>query len=405
MNPAADREQIQLRALDLAVLLDEARRATGLRDYGDEKFLAPLERLLTRAAREVRFLPEGLQAFRADCLRWLVNRLRVEQDLQRHPEILDEDVSDPIIVIGLPRSGTTKMQRMLAAAPDVQKLYLWRMLNPAPFPESGPGGPDPRRAAAGLDDIMASGNEAIGAAHAMAAAEVDEECVLFDFTGDCSVNGLCSYVPLLFDHEWFAGRERQEDRDAYRYVRTLLQYLQWQDGGKRGRPWVMKAIIHIAHLEALTDCFPNATIVHCHRDPHSAIPSFAKMMCAVWSAKAQGVEPDTAGRELLRWGATVMERCLESRERLRLGDRILDVHYDDIRDHAMTVIQEVYRHRGREATREALEAMRQWELDNEQGKLGSHRYAPAEFGLTTAMIDQAFATYIHRFISPRAAAP
>src|SRR5690606_6163617 len=78
--------------------------------------------------------------------RLLVNRLRFAEDLAHHPEILDEDVSDPIVVIGFPRSGTTVLQRMMSADPAMQSLKLWRLLNPAPFPGEAPGEPGGRLA-------------------------------------------------------------------------------------------------------------------------------------------------------------------------------------------------------------------------------------------------------------------
>ena len=400
--PERNRYKKQRRQLDPQQLLTEARVAAGLSDFGGVRFIEPMTRLLDRAAREVDFSNEGLAGFKTDAIRYLVNRLRTQQAIQQHPEILLEDVSDPVVVIGLPRSGTTKMQRMLAAAPDAQKLYLWRLLNPAPFPNALAGKPDPRIAAIAMPgDLLASDNESLQAAHEMAAGVVDEETILFDFTWDSSVNGFNTYLPLFFHEAWVDGKDSEADREAYRFVRTLLQYLQWQDGGRGGkfgnRPWVLKTTFHLAHLDTLLECFPKATLVHCHRDPQTSMPSIAKLMCAVWGAKAN-VDARLVGEGLLLWASAATKRYLDARQRLQLDGRIVDAKYEDIRDNALPIIREIYRRSGRQLTPEAEQSMQQWEKSSEQDQHGKHRYSLEEFGWTKAAIDQAFPEYIPRFI-------
>ena len=119
--PGQDRYQEIRRELDAEQFVATARKITGLSDFGTEAWREPLNKLLDCAAHDVGFHAQGLEAFKADMVRTLVNRLRMEKDIRQHPEILDEDVSDPIIIIGLPRSGTTKMHKMLSAPDNVQK--------------------------------------------------------------------------------------------------------------------------------------------------------------------------------------------------------------------------------------------------------------------------------------------
>src|SRR6266542_2276394 len=111
---------------DAQQLLAAARAQTGLEDFGPQPFVEPLERLLKAAAEEANLNEIGVMALQGDVERFLSNRLRFQQDLKAHPEILGEDVSDPIIVTGLPRTGTSKLQRMLSADPGVQQLLVWR---------------------------------------------------------------------------------------------------------------------------------------------------------------------------------------------------------------------------------------------------------------------------------------
>src|SRR6516162_8548519 len=130
-------------ALTLEPLLDAALAEAGRRRFGDESFLPNLEKALEIPTR-LNMSARGLMGVQANFKRFLVNRLRWEADVERHPEILNEDVSDPIIVLGVPRSGTTKLQRFLSADPNVQATPAWAMFNPAPFPGELLGDPSPR---------------------------------------------------------------------------------------------------------------------------------------------------------------------------------------------------------------------------------------------------------------------
>ena len=399
-----DAYEVRRQTLDPDALMAEASATTALADFGGSAFVAPLSRFMERTAREIEFRPGRLNAFRAEILRQLVNRLRFADDLRRHPEILDEDVSDPIVITGLPRTGTTKLQRMLSAAPDVQRLYLWRMLNPAPFPDAVQGQRDPRMTSVlgseGVGSETTQEHRQFKAAHELALTQAEEEVFLFDFTLDQSICGMSAgYLPLFFHQEWMPDiAERVTDLEGYRYVRTLLQYLQWQDGGKRNRPWIMKFISHMAHFDALLEYFPKATIVQTHRDPRVVVPSISKLMFELWSINAV-VDKKQVGKDMLEWSAAAMGRCLGARDRLQLDARILDVPYESIRSDVMPVIREIYRRTGRELTAKAEQAMCEWEQDNEQGKHGKHSYSLEEFGLDEMKVSTAFADYNQRFSS------
>lgn len=186
----------------------------------------------------------------------------------------------------------------------------------------------------------------------------------------------------------------------FRYVRRLLQYLQWQDGGKRGRPWILKSIGNIANMEALLECYPKSTIMHVHRDPCKAIASFAKVETYLWEFKANPVDRKMVGETQIKWWSAAMNRYLETRDRLKLDDRILDVSYQQMRDDPMPVMHEIYHRAGRKMSAEAEQAMRQWNLDNEQHQHGKHEYSLEEFGLSNAVVNAAFAEYIRRYIRP-----
>jgi Sulfotransferase family len=391
--PHQDRYQELSRELDADRFIKIAKEKTGLTDLGGNQFDEPLRKLLDCAAREVDFHASGLEAFKSDVLRCLVNRLRMQQDIKDHPEILDEDVSDPIIIIGMGRSGTTKLHKVLSAPDSVQKTLFWRMWNPSRFPNTVPGKPDPRIAAAGSSHLVTQDNAVADAGHHMEEQEVEEESILYMGTFEGWTWTQLAPAPRFFD--WIMSRPSIE---SFRYVKTILQYLQWQDGGKRGRPWILKSPAYVTYLDSLLECYPNATIVHAHRDPRETIPSYAKLLGAIWSIQSNPLDSHFVGSETQRMWKFKIDRCLEARDRLRLNGRILDVKYQQVRNDPMSVVREIYRRAGRTLSAEAEQKMAAWHATNEQGRFGKHEYSLEEFGLSEVGIDKAFAEYIRRFI-------
>lgn len=388
------------RELDRDALMHEARELSGLTDFGDEAFAEPLGVLLECLAAEAHFHPAGLADFRHEVVRDLVNRLRFREDCRRHPEILDEDVSDPILVFGMPRTGTTKTQRMMGTDPSLLKTHMWELLNPAPFPDASPGdAEDPRiaAAAAGGGDLFGDSSQDVQAGHKMAVEAIEEDWTLFEHTfndwyNNCR-NGTRGW------HEFVMSRCAPSDADNYRFVRSLFQYLQWQQGGRGGRRWLMKGCGHLAYMDELLETFPRATLVHCHRDPAVAVPSLAKLLFHVWQLRLTDVDPHHVGRLVFNWTRTSMDRYLAARDRLGLDDRVFDVPYEEIRNAPMPVFREIYRRAGHELTPEAEAGMARWEADNEQGRYGRHEYTLEEFGLTEAEIADGFGEYTSRFIN------
>lgn len=391
--PQQDRHEALRRELDADQLIKNAQEKAGLSDFGSMKFYPSLCKFLACAIHDIAFHEQGMGLFIADVERFLINRLRMQDDLKKHPEILEEDVSDPIIVIGLARSGTTKLQKMLSAPDNVHKVYFWRTWNPSRFPNAVPGKPDPRIAAADFSQLNSADNPIIDAAHHMESQEVEEEWILYMHTFEEWALTQTLPIPSFFD--WVMPRP---SIGSFRHVKVMMQYLQWQDGGKRDQPWIMKSVGYIANLDSLLECYPDATLVHAHRDPRDTIPSFAKFLSGVWSLYAENVDPHFVGAETQRTWQIAVERYLEARDRLKLDERILDVGYDQIRSDPMSIIRKIYARSPHRLTAEAEQKMADWHNTNEQGRYGKHEYTLKELGLSDDGIDKAFAAYIHRFI-------
>lgn len=365
----------------------------GSDDFGDPEFTDNVRAYLDAISTEADISPMAGLGLQRLVHGLLVNRLRYHADLATHPEIAAEDVSDPIVVAGLFRTGTTKLQRMLSTDPGVQELTFWRLLNVAPFPGAAPTESDPRIAIArDYVDALASQSPEFMAAHPWIADEPDEDSLLLWLTFNHLAGGSVGYIPT------FVKRVQARDqRPNYDYLAGILRYMQWQDGGRRDRPWVLKSPTHVGSIEPILGAFPRATIAFCHRDPTVVVPSFVRLFEIFWGLFGNSVDPRKVGPMMLELWSAEMLKGLEQRDRLGDDPRIVDIYYDDIVANPIDVIGRIYDQHGRTLTREAEKAFFGWEQDNPQHKFGKHSYSLESCGLTEDQVRAAFVPYIERF--------
>lgn len=372
--------------------MDRAAAEEGLDDFGDESFVGNLAVLTNSLRDEARLHVAGAGATEEDIVRLLRNRLRLERDLRRHPEISDEQLEPPVVIVGLPRTGTTKLQRMLATDETFQRLDTWKLLNPAPLTESLSGEADPRITfAEKAVEMLAVFAPEFMTAHPTVAREPDEEIFIMNMT-------FKSMFPLF---QWrvpgYAEWLRRDDQEStYRTLHLLLQYLQWQDGGSRGRPWLLKCPAHLGHVDTMLRVFPDATFVHCHRHPVESIPSLANLITASWATRSARVEPFEVGAVVTDLWTEQLATNLEIRD--RSGDYCpLDVHYTSILTDVEKVIDRIYTAADLALSQRARERFRSWEGTNPIDKHGRTKYSPEQFGATADEIGARFAAYIDRF--------
>lgn len=380
--------------LSADALISSARTSAGLTDFGDARFLEPMARFLDALAEEANLNADGVAAWKLTIETALVNRLRMQRDLAEHPEILDEDVSSPVVILGLPRTGTTKLQRMMSAAPGVQALTTWRLMNVAPFPGTDPRNADPAETdprifvAQAYEHMLRAMAPDLAAGHSVEALQPEEETFLMESGFEVVILGIRVPVPNFMDWLW-----TRTPQATYDQLRRQLQYLSWQDGGGRGRPWIMKTPLHLPNLELLVDTFPGATLVHCHRDPAACIPSMARLSEAYRGTQSDVVDCAEIGRTQLEVWAEAMRRYMAQRDRLADRVDVLDVPYSAIVDDAPGVIGETFRRAGIPVTPEAEEAMAAYASDNPQHRFGRFEYSLERFGLTEADIAREFGAY------------
>ena len=372
-------------ALTLDSLLGAVFAEAGRRQFNDTAFLPNLEKALEIPTR-LPMSATGLMGLQANFTRFLVNRLRWEADVERHPEILDEDVTDPIIVLGLPRSGTTKLQRFLSADPNVHATPTWAMFNPAPFPGEQRGDPTPRRKwASAMMAAVTNTGESYQIMHEFAADEADETSFipLAQFDNHMQFITTPDYPHL----EWTRSVSRVP---AQAYLKEMLKYLQWQKGGKQGRPWVLKNPGNTGEFLEMLEVFPNATFVISRRDLTKTMGSSMRMGTEILQNTFEPLDPQFVGQYTVDYWAYELKRYLEQRAAKGPGVRLLEVDYNRCVADGLSVARELYDLAGLPWTKAGEAAMRQWDSDNPRHKLGSYGYALEDYGWSEARISGAF---------------
>ena len=381
-------------AFDEKTMLDDAIRRAGLgpgSDFGDDSFREPMRRLLVALDEEARLHPIGRVTQYERVVGLLVNRLRTEDHIRRFPEILEEVIERPFAIVGLGRTGTTMLHRTIASDPKVFSLKWYESRNPAPFSESEHerAGADPRIADAEAEvEMMLEASPDLISAHPMDAHAPDEEIMLLEHAFvSGNPEAFCS-VPKFA--RWL---EEQDATAGYRYLRRLLQFLQWQKKrrGEAGQRWVLKAPHHLGFFDTLFDVFPDVKVILSHRHPIQTIPSFASLVHAIRILGSDEVDPVEIGKQ---WGGRLvrmMDRCLANHE--KHPARFLDLRYEDLIADPMAQIRRIYDFVDQELSAEAEHNMREWAVENARDKRPVHRYTLEKFGFSEESLRRDFANY------------
>jgi hypothetical protein len=386
-------------AFDADALLDEARRRTGLDDFGDPRFREPLERLLASIVHDAKLHADGLTAQRERLIGNLTTRLAAEALIAAHPEIEDERIEAPLVIVGPTRSGTTRLHRMLSVDPRHFTVLWWENRRPVPCP-----GTDWRREDPRIEEAREEVRQVLAAAPQMRAIHPwdpvgpDEDALICE-------HAFLSYVPESSLHvpsyrDWMQNTDVEP---AYRFLARMLRILQWQkrERGERGERWVLKTPQHLGFIETFCRVFPDARVAQTHRDPLSAVPSAASMYSTLWQIGSDEVELAAAGRQCRDRLALDLARCLAFRA--REPERFFDVWFDEMESDPIAPVERLYAWLGTPFLPETRAALERWLVENAREKRPPHRYGFETFGLTKDDLLERFAGYRSRFILPRRA--
>lgn len=381
--------------LDPALMLADATAMTGgLRDFGDPSFRPALGQLCAALEREAKLSETGRGFMRHKLVTQLANRLRVEDWFRRHPEIEQEVIGAPVVIVGVPRTGTTKLHRLLSRDRRFHWMAFWESQFPVPLDGESLGDPTPRiRAGQELVDLMTTAMPGLMAIHPMATEEADEEVMLTEHSFLSAFN---AYADIPGYMQWL---DAQDQTPVYVYLKRMMRFLQWQkrQRGLTAERWVLKAPHHLLRMDLLLKVFPGAQIVHTHRDPTQSVPSMASFAHTLWGIYSDRADPIAAGRE---WN-DVLRRAMAHTMRVRQGApaQFIDVQFRDTVQRPMEVVQNVYAFLGLPLDAATARRMRDWLVEDARSHQGGHHYSAEQFGLSDAQIRRDFADYIRQHVA------
>jgi hypothetical protein len=374
-------------SLDANTLINKAFKLTGLDDLGDESFHTGFAVLLKSLESDARLSFIGRVCAHSDILRMLCNRLCLQEDRRRHPQIADQTISRPLFITGLPRTGTTLLHALLAQDISSRAPQTWEVMHPSPPPETVSYGSDPRvfRTARELKwlDIIMPGFKRVH----LIDARLPQECIAI--TGHAFISYLFESMYFVDSYRtWHDGRDKGP---AYEYHKRFLQHLQWRAPGTH---WVLKAPSHLFTLETLMQVYPDARIVITHRDPLRVLPSCASFTEVLRGSFTDFVERKNLGMEIARHWEKGARLAVEFTQRSRnLQECFFNVHYADLMREPMAMVRQIYRHFDMELKSESETAMQRFLEENPQNKHGVHHYSLEKFGLDRSSETRNFEFY------------
>ncbi|WP_281784475.1 sulfotransferase family protein [Sinimarinibacterium flocculans] len=378
---------------DPETLLAEAQAKTGLSDFGEPSFREGLRVFCAALESDAQLSDFGRGLLHQKVMELLTNRLGIEDWYRRHPEIGDEVLAPPVVIVGLPRTGTTLLQRLLSQDPQFYSMPWWESRYPVPFPDESLAAPTQRIEQARAEvKVMVEAMPKLLSIHPMDADQADEEVMLMEHAFIAAMN---TYACIPSYMDWLA---QADERPAYAYLKRMLKFLQWQkrQRGIRAERWVLKAPHHLLRIHLVLELFPGAKIIQTHRDPVDTIPSIASFLDTLWRIYSNDVDPTAAGRE---WSA-LMARAF--RHVMTVRDEnpapFFDVDFLDTVKKPLDTARAIYAWAGLTLTPEAEAAMQRWLDANVRDARAAHEYDTSQFGLTPEQLRQQFAEYRQRHI-------
>ncbi len=370
-------------------LVEGARAATGLDDFGGDTWREGLEVLVRSVETETTFNAFGESVFAGMLTRLLVNRLRIEDWYRRHPEIDHQHVEVELLGLGLPRTGSTALAFLLAEDPATRSLTTWESADPCPPPGIS-ADDDDARIAASAAEIAATDHLAprLKAMLPQSATGPDEDHNLMGL--EFKAQSFQAYVNIPTYSDWLLDCDMEP---MYRYELRALKLLQWR---RPSAPWRLKSPTHMLFLEDREKVFPETRFVMTHRDVANVLPSVADLYHEVRGMLNDGNDPLVAGRLNLTQWELAMQRLVTFRDKGR-EHRFHDIGFSEFQRDPVAAVGGLYDWLGTPLGADAEARMRAWWAANPRDRHGSHVYVASDFGLDLGDLGERFAFYRERF--------
>ncbi|CDI76871.1 Soraphen polyketide synthase A, related, related [Eimeria acervulina] len=390
--------------VDPEACLEDAKRMSGLDSLGEDHdyFMKPLHILKDSLLQESNPSFCGKLAMFRTVRQQLMNLMYMEKMRIEHPEIEQQEIKEPLIIVGLNRTGTTFLQNIMATDISNRSARYCEMIAPygnngdycqkglSNDPESWKHDPRIKFAQEVLDSQLALSEEWISI-HAQSAELPEEDFVMLEHCGRCY--SICTEFNVPSYRKWLYANDFQEMKNAYRFHKRFLQHLQYQRVADR---WLLKMPFHLFTLDALFETYPDARIIFMHRDPKDTLASWASLVRCAQQSLLDSVNPTELGKLELEAMSSMINQALDFRaSRPDLKDQILDVQYKDLIENPLGTVSKIYSHFKIPLTEQARLRMTEFcqEDKKTRNKLSKHQYTLEDVSLTKAMVEKAFGQY------------
>ena len=381
--------------LSRETILKEAQEKTGLSDFGADDLLPRLDLLLHEWRSDQGLTGIGRLTLRNKLLQHAINRLLIEDVLQKHPEIYAIEIEKPIIVAGLPRSGTTHLLNLMAADERLRSLPLWESYEPLLIPSENllPDGTDPRyKRCADTWAMLQAMAPQLAAMHPMQPDHIHEELELMG-PNFASYN----YEWLAHSPGWRDHYYAHDQTPHYEYMKNVLKILLWQQGGQGPQRWVLKCPQHLEQLTVLKKVFPDATVVITHRDPVAVIQSTVTMLAYGQRMNRYKVETNAL---IGYWSDRIehlLRACVVDRNKLSAAQSI-DVPFHEFMADDFAMVEKIYVKAGLEMTSKSKSQLQHYIEQHPRGKEGRVVYdLKGDFGVDPDALRERFSFYFREF--------
>jgi hypothetical protein len=372
-------------------LIQTACRRLGLHDFGDESFRRNM-RLWLQTLERRDLHPAGRLTAHKLALHVLHNRLGAQEWFRKYPEILERSIAAPIIIMGFARSGTTRLHRVLASDSRLIHLRGWEAVFPVPWKASVDstknGAPDPRIKEA--DMYLRRWNQNFGKIHPVSAMEPEEE-------NNFLMHGFLPTFSFLDENK--NPIRSASEVEAYEHMKRLLKLISWWRNDDPSKPWVLKAPMHMSHIDSLMQVFPNARLIFIHRDPIKVASSQASLYWHFRAHETNHLDPRSCAQVVLREMNYQYQKMVQARETIIPKNQQLDILYADMNRDWHQVMSKIYEFIGLEYSSEARRQQSEWmESKNKNWQGAKHRLE--DFGADAKTVDEALLDYRERFNIP-----